>query len=77
VGEVLGMTADRVELERRRVTVDRQMQRYGGRLVLTTPKAEKVRTITVPSLVAVELRRRVRDMWPTGSCSAGCVVPRW
>ena len=26
VGEVLGMTADRVELEQRRVTVDRQMQ---------------------------------------------------
>jgi len=29
--------------------------------VLTTPKAEKVRTITVPSLVAVELRRHMRD----------------
>lgn len=61
VGEVLGMTADRLELEQRRVAVDRQMQRYGGRLVLTTPKAEKVRTITVPGLVAVELRRHVRD----------------
>jgi integrase len=61
VGEVLGMTADRLELDRRRVTVDRQMQRYGGRLVLTTPKAEKARTITVPNLVAVELRRHLRD----------------
>jgi integrase len=29
--------------------------------VLTTPKAEKVRTITVPGLVAVELRRHLRD----------------
>ena len=66
VGEVLGMTADRVELERRQVTVDRQMQRYGGELVLTTPKAEKVRTIMVPNLVAVELRRHLRDHQATG-----------
>ena len=50
-----------LELDQRRVTVDRQMQVYGGRRVLTTPKAEKVRTITVPGLVAVELRRHVRD----------------
>jgi integrase len=55
-----------VELERRQVTVDRQMQRYGGELVLTTPKAEKVRTIMVPNLVAVELRRHLRDHQATG-----------
>ena len=30
VGEVFGMTADRIDLERRQVTVDRQMQRYAG-----------------------------------------------
>jgi integrase len=61
VGEVLGVTADRLELDQRQVTVDRQMQVYGGRRVLTTPKAEKVRTIRVPGLVAVELRRHLRD----------------
>jgi integrase len=61
VGEVLGLSADRIELERRLVTVDRQLQRVGGELVLTTPKAEKVRTIVVPGLVAVELRRHLRD----------------
>lgn len=61
IGEVLGMTADRLELEHRRVTIDRQMQRYRGESKLTTPKAEKVRTITVPNLVAVELRRHLRD----------------
>ena len=55
------MTADRIVIDKRRVTIDRQMQRYGGRAVLTTPKAEKTRTITVPSLVAVELRRHLRD----------------
>ena len=61
VGEVLGMTADRLDLDKRRVTVDRQMQRIGNESRLTTPKAEKVRTITVPGLVAVELRRHLRD----------------
>lgn len=61
VGEVLGLSVDRLELEHRRVKVDRQMQRIGNESVLTSPKAEKVRTITVPMLVAVELRRHVRD----------------
>ena len=66
VGEVLGMTADRVVVDQREVTVDRQMQRYGGRAVLTTPKAQKARKITVPSLVAVELRRHLRDQVSEG-----------
>jgi len=61
IGEVLGMTADRIAIDRREVTVDRQLQRIGNEFVLTTPKAEKVRTITVPALVAVELRRHLRD----------------
>lgn len=61
VGEVLGMSADRLALERREVTIDRQLQRIGGKSVLTTPKAEKTRTIIVPGLVAVELRRHLRD----------------
>jgi integrase len=61
IGEVRGMTADRIALDRRAVTVDRQTQRIGNEFVLTTPKAEKVRTITVPGLVAVELRRHLRE----------------
>lgn len=61
VGEVLGMTADRVMLENRTVTVDRQLQRVGGQLQLTTPKAEKSRTIIVPGPVSIELRRHLRD----------------
>jgi integrase len=61
VGEVLGMSVDRLALERRQVTIDQQLQRVGGEMVLTTPKAEKVRTIVVPNLVAVELRRHLRD----------------
>lgn len=61
VGEVIGMSADRITLERREVMIDRQLQRVGGALVFTTPKAEKARTIVVPGVVAVELRRHLRD----------------
>jgi integrase len=60
VGEVLGMCADRVALDSRRVTVDQQLQRVGPNLLLTTPKAEKTRTIVMPQLVAIELRRHLR-----------------
>ena len=68
VGEVLGMSADRIDLAARTVTVDRQLQRVGGELILTTPKAEKVRTIVVPGVVAFELRRHLRDH-PTDSAA--------
>lgn len=61
IGEVLGMSADRIDLEHRKVTVDRQLQLVGGELVLTTPKAEKKRIIVVPGLVVMELRRHLRD----------------
>src|SRR5690606_18649392 len=57
IGEVLGMTAERVDLPARQVTVDQQTDGY----TVTTPKGEKRRTIVVPGLVAVELRRRLRD----------------
>lgn len=36
VGEILGMTADRLELPDRRVTIDRQLQRYRGQSKMTT-----------------------------------------
>lgn len=61
IGEVLGMTADRIVLDSRTVTVDRQAQTMGGHHVITTPKAEKCRTIVVPGVVAVEIRRHLRD----------------
>ncbi len=61
IGEVLGLTADRIDLDNRMVTIDRQLQRIGAAMVHTTPKGEKVRTIRVPSAVALELRRHLRD----------------
>jgi integrase len=66
VGEVLGLTADRVDVEQRLVTVDRQLQRIGPEMRLTTPKGEKARTIRVPSAVALELRRHIREHQDSG-----------
>lgn len=66
IGEVLGLSADRLELDQRKVTVDRQLQVIGGKRTLTTPKAEKVRTIVVPGVVAIELRRHLRDFCGDG-----------
>ncbi len=71
VGEVLGLSVDRLELDRRRVTINRQLQYVGSELVLTTPKAEKVRTITVPRAVALELRRHLRDHQGAGPLFRG------
>ena len=52
------MTADRV-LDGA-VLVDRQLQRnMAGRLEHTTPKAEKVRTVRLPSAVRLEVRRHL------------------
>lgn len=59
IGEVLGMSVDRLDLDRHLVTIDRQLQRMDGQLMLTTPKAEKKRTIVVPRAVVDELRRHL------------------
>lgn len=66
IGEVLGMTADQISLDKGTVTIDRQLQRVGGVLVVTSPKAEKERNISVPALVAIELRRHLRDHQSAG-----------
>lgn len=68
IGETLGMRVDRLALDDCRVTIDVQaVDRPGKGTLLTTTKTEKSRTITVPQLVAVELRRHLRDghggMW--------------
>jgi integrase len=61
IGEVLGMTADRLDVDRCLVTVDRQVQSLAGVWQLTGPKRKKVRTIEVPAIVVTELRRHLRD----------------
>jgi integrase len=61
IGEVLGLTADRVDLEHGLVIVDRQLQRLGNELRFTPPKGEKSRTIGLPDATALELRRHLRE----------------
>lgn len=62
VGEVMAMSVERLELAKRKVTVWQQVSVQKGKgAVMTTPKNEKERTIVVPPLVAVELRRHLRN----------------
>jgi integrase len=82
LGEMLGMRTDRLQLDQRLVTVDVQASQLRGQgVVLTTPKAEKVRTIRVPPLVAVELRRHLRDgragAWTDADDTAHEMLFRW
>lgn len=64
VGEVMGVTVERLDLEHRTLAVNRQLARIGGRMTFKRPKAEKVRTIELPSWAALELRRHFRDHGP-------------
>lgn len=61
IGEVMGVTADRFNPRTQELKIDRQRQRINGEMVFTGPKREKVRTIKLPSFVAMELRRHIRD----------------
>jgi integrase len=62
IGEVLGLTAEQLDLGSRLIVIDRQLQRLDGELRSTTPKGEKNRRIGVPEVVAVELERHPRDL---------------
>lgn len=61
VGEVLGVQADRIDFGRGELLVDQQLQYVHSRISLKTPKRDKVRTVRLPSVTLLELRRHVRD----------------
>ncbi|CAN5658670.1 tyrosine-type recombinase/integrase [soil metagenome] len=61
ISEVLAVTADRLDLDTRTLLVDRQLQRIDGTLQFTGPKREKVRTIELPMVTLLEMRRHLRD----------------
>jgi integrase len=70
VGEVLGLTSDRIDLDGRLVVVDRQLQRVNEEMIFTPPKGgrefgDKARTIRVSGAVALELRRHLREQAST------------
>lgn len=59
VGEVLGLSPNRVDLRAGTITIDRQRQRRG----VDSPKTWRgVRTIEPPDLVMVELRRALNEL---------------
>lgn len=61
VGEVLGMRVDRLALDDRTVTVDAQAVELNGvGVILSTIKNERARTIRLPAVVALEVRRHLR-----------------
>lgn len=67
VGEVLGATVDRIDLEAGTLLVDRQLQRVGSTFTMPPPKREKKRQISLPGFARIEVRRHLRDhgpFWP-------------
>ena len=61
IGEVAGVTDDRLDLEVGTLRVDRQLQRHGDVIVFTAPRREKKRTVALPS-------------WAGSSCGVPCVT---
>ena len=58
-GEILGLKWDDLDLDARRLTVRRTVQRAAGRLIEKEPKTEKSRrTVKLPPSVAATLRAR-------------------
>jgi integrase len=66
IGEVLGVTDDRLHLDVGTLRIDRQLwtRMSDSRVMLTTPKREKKRTIKLPGWARLELRRHLRDHGP-------------
>lgn len=64
-GEAFGLSRDRIDFMRRRVTIDRQLVRLDRGSMLAPPKtARSVRTIPLPTFVAEELARHL-EQWPS------------
>ena len=80
ISEALGVTVDRLDLDRRVLVVDRQLVRIDGRPAFKLPKREKTRTIELPTWACLELRRHLRDhgpFWPMhGARQRRAAVPR-
>lgn len=64
IGEVMGVTIDRIHLEQETLTIDRQLQNQDGSMVLTRPKREKVRTIALPDWARVAIDDHLRNEGP-------------
>ena len=64
IGEVAGVTLDRLDLEAGRLVVDRQLQRQDGQTVFETLKTEEPRTIDLPGWAVDRLRTHLDEHGP-------------
>ena len=75
VGEVLAVTSDRPDLDRRRLLVDRQLQRIGNQVVFTSPKRERSAPWRSPKRSRSNSGDTSATTRAAGSCSGASEVP--
>lgn len=70
LSEQIGLTWDRVDFENGSILIDRQLLRFDGQYNFTTPKHNKIRTIS-PGAVAMDLLRQIRTEQLENRMAAG------
>jgi integrase len=71
-GELLGLTWDDIDLDKRQLTVRRAVQRVDGELVMVEPKTtQSRRTLSVPQIAVVGLQEEARWQEEMRKASAG------
>ena len=67
VGEFLALTIEDIDLENRRIDINKSFQRINGRDVITSPKTEKSkRNIMIPTFLAEELEDYIYHSYGLG-----------
>lgn len=68
IGECMGLTESRIDFDRELITIDRQLQRHHGHLVICPPKTKAgTRTLPVGTRTLEALRHQL-DNFPTTEC---------
>lgn len=58
-GEMAALKIERVDLDRRRITVAESMAEIGGKKITSTPKNHRRRTVPIPKNLAEDLREHI------------------
>lgn len=67
-GELLALTPNDFDFEKRTVTINKSYQRLNGKDLITTPKTEKRnRTITIPKFLAEEIQDYLGLLYGVGA----------
>ena len=66
-GELLALTADDIDVENRKLRINKSYQRISGKDVITEPKTRKsIRTIILPDFLAEEMRDYIDSLYGYG-----------